>query len=233
LDVPFFRTHNLVSDSPIRAVAAFMATGFEKVSGRLHRFPPMHELGAATPEGAVLLSHETLLILGTDRNWVTDLSQSLISYGHLRSPRAIHDMLTEIGVTHLAWQNRSYGYDSLAGDLAFLNYAVGYTIEQKAVANFTVARLPDTPPEDEGKDWVVGVYGCRRPLATGLYPFEALTDSRHPPPPSRQKLTTPETQADFLIVERACHASRTIPSMFRLVTTRGKTELFLRTDERP
>jgi hypothetical protein len=43
--------------------------------GRLRLFQPMRSIGEEMPEDAVVLTHDTLLIMGMDRNWVSDQNQ--------------------------------------------------------------------------------------------------------------------------------------------------------------
>jgi hypothetical protein len=233
-DTPFIATHNMIGDSPLRNAAKFLASGFEQQRGRLRVFEPMPSVGDAVPKDAVLLTHDTILILGTDRNWVSDLHQSRISYGLLINPHAIHDMLSQLGVTHVAWPGASIYRDTLAGDLAFMNYAVNYTTGQRSVAGYTVASMPQQAPIDARADYEVAYFACGGPYASGMY---RLSQLRLPvlEPPAAPTPAAPLpgaddafARSDFLVVNRACHGEVHPGSNFKLATMRVESELWVR-----
>ncbi|HSZ83261.1 MAG TPA: hypothetical protein VLA14_13320 [Polyangia bacterium] len=235
-DTPFIATHNQVGDSPLRNTARFLESGYEQQHGRLRVFEPMPTLGEAVPKDAVLLAHETILILGTDRNWVSDLHQSRISYGLLVNPKAIDDMLKALGVTHLAWPGTSvFARDTLAGDLAFLNYAVNDTVEQRSVAGYTVAKLPPQTPADARDDYDVAYFSCGGPYVSGLYHLSQLRLPGIEPPPAPSPLARlPDkaedavAHADFVVLDRRCHPDVHPAAPLRRVSARGESELWVR-----
>ena len=231
-DVPFFRTHNQIGDSPIRYVAQFLASGFEQRPGRLSLFEPLPSIGKQIPEDAVVLAHEDALILGMNRNWVSDQQQSLIRYGKLGSPKAIHDQLSELGVTHLVWGPNSKQKESLADDLAFFAFAVLHTEEQKEVAGHHIGRLPKQPPSAStgSGDPEVAVYSCGNPFRTGWYRLSDLTLLVSPPKRPRGKLVAKElpSRASFISIDRNCHPQVVVDSAFRQIATRGQAELYAR-----
>jgi hypothetical protein len=233
-DTPFIATHNQIGDSPLRHAAKFLASGFEQQHARLRVFEPMPSVGEAVPNDAVLLTHDTITILGTDRNWVSDLHQSRISYGLLVNPRAIDDLLKRLGVTHLAWPGSSIYRDTLAGDLAFMNYAVNYTTSQQLVAGYTVATLPREAPADARADYEVANFSCGGPYAPGMYELSQLRlPVLDPPPAPAPRAALPEApkalaRADFAVVDRSCHGDVSPGPSFRLATRRGPSELWVR-----
>jgi hypothetical protein len=233
-DVPFFRTHNLLGESPVRHTAAFLATGFEQKPNRLKLFEPLPSIGAVIPRDGTVLAHDIMTILGIDRNWVTDLHQSRISYGRLRSPKAIHAELTRLGVTHIVWPDWSLGRDSLAGDLAFLNFAGRYARDQRRIGLNTVGRMPDAVPDDKRKDYEVAHLGCGYPYARGYYRLSQLAlspiDGRARPAPSRPLASAEEAQktADFIVTDNRCDAGIAVGPAFRFMMTRGESRLFVR-----
>jgi hypothetical protein len=237
-DVPFITTHNLIGDSPLRYVAKFLASGYEGVRGRFRIYEPMPSIGEAVPKNAVLLTHDAILTLGTDRNWVSDLHQSRISYGLLVNPRAIDRELKDLKVTHLAWPNGTIYRDTVAGDLAFLNYAVNFTKNQKPVANFTVASLPEKEPDDARADYDVAYFSCGNPYADGMYHLSQLRlpvvePGRRPKPLSR--LPKPEEalkSVDFVVIDRPCNASVHPDANFKWAASRGQSELWVRLRQR-
>jgi hypothetical protein len=234
LDVPFFRTHNLIGDSPIRHVSQFLASGFDKRPHRLELFQPMPAIGKAIPRDAVVLTHDSLLILGMDRQWVSDQNQSRISYGALRSPHKIHRLLESLGVTHLVWPDNSVGVDSIAGDLAFYGYALRYTHDRKAIGGYTVSTLPAQPPPESWSNPLVAYFGCGSPYRTGWYPLSELTRRLPGMPAAKRSATLSKdmavvaAHAGFVVVERDCQSDVAVGAPFQLAARRGRAELYLR-----
>jgi hypothetical protein len=234
-DTPFIRSHNqLGMDSPVRHVAQFLASGHERRGGRLQLFQPMPAIGKLIPEGSVVLTHDTLLILGMDRNWVSDQNQSVISYGVLATPRAIHEQLRALGVTHLVWPDASVGVDSMAGDLAFYGYAIRYTKDQKRHAGYTIGTLPTEPPKASLRDPEVAYYGCQQAYSKGWYNLSGLTRRLPGMKHARGRGSLRDTaavnaRADFVVVERDCERDvNPDPNLFQWATRRGRIELFVR-----
>jgi hypothetical protein len=233
-DVPFFRTHNLIGDSPVRAVAAFLPSGFEQVPRRFDLYEPLTSIGRAIPKGSVVLAHDIIMILGIDRNWVSDDHQSRISYARLRSPRAIHEELRALGVTHLVFPPYSLQRDSLAGDLAFLNYAVRFTENQKWIAQNGVVKLPRRSPADARDDYRVAHFGCGNPYGTGWYQLSQLTipagvaASYRAPVGALTAGDLAIETADFVVVDEACNPGVAPGPTFQPVSARGSSRLYVR-----
>lgn len=233
-DVPFFTSHNLIGDSPLRNTAKFLASGFEGVKGRFRIYEPMPSIGELVPKDGVLLTHDAILTLGTDRNWVSDLHQSRISYGLLVNPHAIDRMLKDLKVTHVAWPNATIYRDTLAGDLAFMNYAVNYTKNQRSVANFTVASLPEQTPTDNASDYEVAYFSCGSPYIDGMYQLSQLRlpvidPGRRPKPRSHLPATEEAlARAQFVVIDRRCNGNVHPDASFKWGTSRGESELWVR-----
>jgi hypothetical protein len=235
-DIPFITSHNLIGDSPLRHSAKFAASGYEQQRGRLRVYEPMPSIGHAVPKDATLMVHDSILTLGTDRKWVADLHQSLISYGLLVSPKAIHQMLRDqLGVTHLAWPGNSIYRDTVAGDLAFAYYANNYTLQQRQVGGFTVADMPSKAPADDRKDYDVAYFGCGSPYSSGMYRLSQLRlpvidPGRRPKPASRLPKSPSDAlaKAQMVVLERGCHADVRPGSEFKQATNRGSAELWVR-----
>jgi hypothetical protein len=234
-DTPFITSHNMVGDSPLRHVAKFLASGHEQQRGRFRVFEPMPSIGEAVPKDAVLLVHDTITILGTDRNWASDLHQSRVSYGLLVSPKAIHEMLKgQLGVTHLAWPSSSIYRDTLAGDLAFANYATNYSLNQRSVAGYTVADMPVAAPADASQDYDVAYFGCGSPYSSGMYHLSQLRlpvvdPGRKPKPLSKlPKAEAALRQAQMLVIDRGCQGDVHPGPEFKHATNRGGDELWVR-----
>jgi hypothetical protein len=231
-DTPFIRTHNQIGDSPVRYVAAFLASGFEKASRDLYE--PFTSIGRLTPPNATVLAHDVIVILGIDRNWVTDIHQSLFSYARLGSPAAIHALLRDLGVTHVIWANRSLNRDSVAGDLAFLNYVIKYGHDRTPVSWATLATLPSTAPSDTDPNPRVAYLGCGRPYRTGWYRLSQLTrpvlrPTSPPDQPERELVNQAEaSESDLVVVDTNCGYKWAPGSDFVLGTTRDEGQLWIR-----
>jgi hypothetical protein len=232
-DVPFFRTHNQLGDSPVRASEAFIATGFEKKPNRLVVFEAYAAIGKRTPENAVVLAHDMITILGIDRNWVTDVHESRFSYGVLRTPDQVHRQLKALGVTHLVWTPWALGRDTLASDFAFLDYALHYTEHRENVGGNTIGRLPKHAPPRGEADPEVALYACGAPYPSGRY---RLSQLRLPvmnpgrPPEARPLPADPAGALDevsFVGIDRRCHGNVQAGPRFVFAGKRDELELYV------
>ncbi|MEO8177431.1 MAG: hypothetical protein ABI895_01235, partial [Deltaproteobacteria bacterium] len=178
--------------------------------------------------------HDYYRPLGLDRNWVTDRMQNRISYGTLLTPRAIHEELRELGVTHVFWNGSSERRDSLAGDLAFLRYVSQYTLERRRFAPFNVARLPAEPPPELSAPDRVALFACEGPYQSGWYELGQLTipndDASAAPSPSPTELALPDAVAKgaFIVVDTNCHSGVRPGEPFLAVGRRAGVELYVR-----
>jgi len=176
-DVYFIQGHAMIR-SPVKRVADLLAAGHKReYDERLKVFPGWVALSDALPEDAHVLLHDNHVHLGLSRRTTSDWPtwQYGMSYGRLESPRAVWDLLRELGVTHILWRDRvSKALDSLAGDLVFFDFAFRHTVDRKKVGQHWVARMPDEPPPDVpyGK---VAFFGCDDLYASGLYPLSEMT----------------------------------------------------------
>jgi hypothetical protein len=233
-DVPFFRTHNEIHDSPFRVVAQFLASGFEKVPDRFNVYEPLATLGKTMPVDAVVVAHDLNRPLGIDRQWVSDSSQTRFSYGLLRTPAAIDRELKALGVTHLIWPDHVPQVDSLAGELSFLRYALRYTSNRTGVSGYSVGRLPPQSPSDGDVDSRVALFGCGAPYRTGWYALSQLTlpcvDPGPAPPPRGELADTSSAlaNADMIVVDGSCNAEIQPDAPFVLGATQGNQRLYLR-----
>ena len=170
-DVYFIQSHAMIG-SPVKRVADLLAAGRKgQYQERLTVFPAWAAIRDALPEDAHVLLHENHVHLGLSRRTTSDWStwQYGISYGRLESPHAVWQMLREDGVTHIVWEDRvSWGWDSLAGDLVFFDFAFRHAVDRKKVGQHWVARMPDEAPPDVpfGE---VAFFGCDDFYASGLY----------------------------------------------------------------
>src|ERR1044071_6529559 len=104
----YFLPSIMLRDSAIRTTADLMMTGYKGELARREDFlRPFKSIGEALPEDAKLLLHEHCPRLGLRAPIVNDFPgfQTLISYQDLDSPRAVYDLYTSLGITHLVHQD--------------------------------------------------------------------------------------------------------------------------------
>ena len=236
-DTPFLPTHNLVYQSPLQVSLNLASSGYRKDKARLLPYGELAKVGRALPTDATVLAHDIIMILGIDRQWVTDMHQSRLSYGRLLTPRAIERELSALGVTHLVWNGYSSGRDNLAGDLEFFRYAEHYTDRMPDVGSYHVSKLR---PLGEAEDTAilrhssVANLSCGGKYPSGLYSLEQLTlpvsqkSKRQTPRTGMTRLNRQALGADFLVIDRKCHAQAKLRenSGFRFVGKRGNQELY-------
>jgi hypothetical protein len=177
-DVYFIPGHAMIK-SPWKTAGDLISSGYRKDLGSRKRVVGSFvDVGAALPPGAKVLVHDYRMHLGLGAMSVSDapVNQGGISYGGLGSPGAIYEKLRSYGVTHLVWPSRgSSGSDSLAGDMAFFDFALRYAEDAKSYGSLTLARMPDTPPPDKREQALVGIFGCGRGTFTrGFYRLEQV-----------------------------------------------------------
>ncbi len=219
-DVYFIQSHAMIR-SPVKRVADLLAAGHKgQYQKRLEVFSGWVAVRKALPEDAHVLLHDNHVHLGLSRRTTSDWStwQYGMSYGRLGSPREVWELLHDLGVTHLVWRDQtSKGWDSVAGDLAFFDFAFRYTVDRKKIGRHWVARMPVEPPRDVpfGK---VAFFGCDDFYASGLYPFSEMTvpafgpDRRRFPKPIVPSGDSPDAmfmQADYIVVDPRCANSTT------------------------
>jgi hypothetical protein len=234
-NVPFVATHNLIQDSPLRLASQFIGDGFWGRPSRLIPYPEVSALTTGLPKDSVILCHDMFMLAGLRRSWVTDLHQTSITYGRLRTPAAIDAKLRELGVTHIAWTVEQLDRDSIAGSLAFLRYAEQHTNALTSRGNYTVARIPDqamAEPQEKVTD-LVAHFGCATPYDTGIYDLAQMivpAVGGVEPPQKVRPLTVTSTVEDvaFVVIDTTCHSQVEAPSGFRLVGTRDKLQFYLR-----
>jgi hypothetical protein len=217
-DVYFIQSHAMIK-APLKRVNDLLAAGYEKkYEERLQISQGWVAMGDALPEDAHVLLHDNHGSLGLSRRTTSDWGtwQYGISYGRLGSPREVFQLYRDLGVTHIVWRGLvARGWDSLAGDLVFFDFAVRRARDRRKVAGHWVARMPDQPPTDApyGK---VAFVGCNNMYGSGLYDLSQMTTS--PFGPERKRFPEPVVaaeaadvasilpQADYAVVDPKCGA---------------------------
>ncbi len=257
-NVYFIPSHAMIK-SPVKKSLDLLAAGHKKRYGaRLSVCAGWQKVRAALPKRAHVMLHDNHTHLGLARRTTSDWGgwQFGISYGRLKSPRQVWELYRELGVTHLVWRDRvSKGWDSVAGDLVFFDFATRRSTGRKKVGSTWIATMPGKPPTDEpfGK---VAFFGCKDMYKPGLYPLEGMTtpvfgpDRRHFPKPEEQAKKGQEQalidQASYVVIDPRCgrHAEKKVKQngAFSLAASRklvnsgrrrkGKANwlLYLRTD---
>ncbi|HET6415008.1 MAG TPA: hypothetical protein VFG22_01840, partial [Polyangiales bacterium] len=176
-DVYFMQTHAMIR-SPIKKVNDLLSAGYEKrYEQRLDVFKSWTRARDAIPDDAHVLLHDNHVHLGLSRATTSDWGawQFGISYGRIRSPAELWELYRELGVTHLLWEDRtSKGWDSIAGDLVFFDFALNRTTGRKSVGNLRIGSMPTEPPLDAAYGRVAYL-GCGTTYATGLYELSQMT----------------------------------------------------------
>ena len=219
-DVYFLQSHAMIK-SPIKESNDLLSAGYEKkYEERFDVFSRWTQIRDALPEDAHVMLHDNHTHLGLRRRTTSDWGgwQYGISYARFESPAALWKRYRDYGVTHLVWQNRTAkGWDSIAGDLVFFDFAINYAQKPKRVGRHTVAELgPDAPPDEPYAK--VAVFGCGKlknkgPLS-GLYELDMLMapafgpDKHEYPEPLEPMPQTDRkafiSQAQFVVLDLRC-----------------------------
>ncbi len=245
-DVAFFPTHAVLKTSPHLNSIRFLASGFTRKPDRFSIFDEYTDIGRALPARARVLLHDQLLRLGLGRAVVSDAAvrQFGIDYALDPSPRGVFASLRELGVTHLVWEtDKSRGFDTLAGDIAFHEFALQHAGHARRFGRFSLAQMPRALPAPRKGRAMVLVLGCDERYASGLYELsklsvQPLTTPRAPadyPAPERramhEQLGALAEQALALVIDPKCHTAP-VPAGFGLAFERGDEDVYLRRPER-
>ena len=132
-----------------------------------------------------------------------------------------------MGVTHISWdRTTSNGWDSIAGDIMFFEFALRETVDRRPVDGAILARMPSAPPAGPFDDRVA-MLGCENLFKSGIYEIQDLTvpvfgprSGRYPAP----RVAAPpsgdadlEAQASILVLDERCHKA---PVGFELAARR-------------
>lgn len=249
-DVPFFRTHRIIHDSPFKSSVDLIATGFQgKYDERLKAFGVMEEVGDSLPPDAKVLVHDVHTTLGLQRKRVSDAAgrQGAIVYGRMKSVRDAHELLRSLGVTHILWtHNKTEALDSVAGSLVFLDLVGTHTTDIKNFGAWRLGRLVVDSPEQPLRE-NVALLTCGASYAVGMYKLGDLTvpgqeRDRSAFPAPRKPLSKPNVtvkslieEADYVVWNPKCQndVDRSWLSGFDRMGRRGDdTDLYVRKQPR-
>jgi hypothetical protein len=238
-DVYFIPTHAMTGSS-IKRTVDFLAGTYKKDKNRLETYPQWVALGKKLPKGSRALLHDNHIHLGVAASTVSDWNgwQFGMSYARHPSIASTYDLMRDMGVTHIVIENnKSAGWDSIAGDVLFFNFAKRATVEHQKSGPFFIAKMPDSPPD--GLDVTNVLYlGCGKPVANGLYPLSSLSVSvfgpgseRYPAPEKKGKPEELVLDADAVVLETKCQAKPPTGRKFELAGKRKAIKHFKRAKE--
>jgi hypothetical protein len=249
-DAYFIPTHAM-AQSPQKRVLDLFAAGYKRdYEGRFKIYAPYTDVAKHLPKGARVMLHDNHVHLGIGAESSSDWGgwQFGISYGRLATPGAVFDRYRELGVTHVHWDDEvSKGWDSVAGDLVFFEFATRHTEGLKTIGRTRLATIPSARPEPKDRNDKVALLGCDEGnYATGLYELAQLRvpvfgpDRRKFPAPA-QPLEAGAALLDaagFAVTDPTCPTAKSLASELRarfdrvakrkrILAPKGKRELEL------
>lgn len=181
----YFVPSHIFMRNRLQRISELLSSGYRKdYRDRFKTFDSIRTIGRAMPTDAHVLLHRFEGHAGLQRRSVTDHPswQGLISYGRLASHRAVYDLFSELGVTHVVWVEDDWlSEDSLGGDLRFSGFVTHVLEGEQRVGGAVMARMPAAPPADDVADTVLYL-GCRG-YAPGLYDLDTMVVPGMDPPP--------------------------------------------------
>ncbi|HEX3596829.1 MAG TPA: hypothetical protein VHU80_17085, partial [Polyangiaceae bacterium] len=176
LDIPFFPTHAMMDNTPLKAVIDMAASGF---TGRPKSFFKVYsewaQIGEKLPKDARVLLHENQTHLGIGAQTLTDQLQTGISYLDQGSPEKIYDLYEKLGVTHIVTNGRtSKSLDNFGGDVAFFNFVTQYGERPKTIGGHVLYRMPHSRPKSHFRGRVLWT-SCAGWYKNGVYAIKALS----------------------------------------------------------
>ncbi len=239
LAVPFLWVHRGAGGKIFEIVAAHLVSSDGRTA-----YPEWEAMGRALPEGARVLVHEEPIHTGLSRATLSDYpgDQGAFYWGEpgAAAPGEVWQRLHAHGVTHLLFaRGVDHGAHTVAGGLAFIEFAARHTRSVGTFAGFSLAELgaepPPAVPERE-----VAYYPCAADAiaAPGLYPLVALArrreDQRPAAAPLEASLAAALDRAHFLVFDSRCHGRlpKTAREQFDLLAARGHAMLLARKETR-
>ena len=242
-DLPFLPTHNLLNASPFTRSLQLFSSGYMKTPDRLVPYAPWGGIARQLPPRSKVLIHEETRRLGIGAASVADTAQGGLSYSALATAPRVYDRLREMGVTHAVWASqRSWGTQSLSGDLLFFEFASKHTERHVPIGNWVLAALvPERPVAAEHPD-TVAWFSCDQSPATGLYELAdlgQLRDGAVVASPRRAASSRPYDpalgDAWFIGHDAACHPPlpESLQSTHKLSFHRGAVAVYVHDDLAP
>jgi hypothetical protein len=241
-DVYFFRTHPIVNDSPIRALADYLSAGHRKdYENRFALFVDNQQLGKALPAKAKLLMHRDRNRNGIHANTVVDEPgwQGAIDYLSLGSAERTLGLWRELGITHVAWGTDlgDMSPEDLAREAVF-STAIRRGSEQapRMVGGKHLVKLRAAKPKTDAPALRIAWLGCGGDPPIGIYDPPGLKPRIPAATLDPKKVGEDALQAlvgvDALVLRPSCdYASAAKPAIekqFDHVATAGDVSLWVR-----
>jgi hypothetical protein len=216
----FLPTHAMLGRSALANAIEFLAGGFNAPSARRQMVDPSLEaVSKALPPRARVLLHGQHLRLGLEVPVVSDApeQQSAFAYRAWRSPAEIARHLRKMGVTHVVWTPSPPLWGDWGSELAFFDFVSHSLVEHQSVEGYSVGRIPDQLPADNGDD-AVEVQACRGRGQTTLLDLGAVLTSGAP-----MGAAEPSRPARFVVTEDRCPSAPPGPPFVRIAGRSGYT----------
>jgi hypothetical protein len=207
-DTPFIPAHALAGGTPFKPAIDLLSSSYRQdFKARFLAYEPLGKIKPhVAAEGTVML-HEMHMHLGIGVPTVSDWIgwQGGVSYVRTAKPSELYAVLRGMGVTDVLWTRTSRAYDSVGGDLAFYNFVVRHTAHTEKVGGFSISRLTDAVPSDEGFANLALYLGCGDSYQSGVYRLSDLSITVLPQPrpvadyPQPLTSLTPDSLRDDLL----------------------------------
>lgn len=246
-DVYFIPTHAMTKQSPAVTTAELLGQGYRKKYDQryvIKGMPYKVQQSGLLPDDAGVLLHEYNLSLGLWRPVLSDAAglQWGLRYELFESPAALHQRLTELGMTHILTRTKSARTDSLGSDLRFFDY-LSEAQSLESFGDFRLYALPTQAPSAARND-MVAYLGCGKIYARGLHPLKNLwvrerrllekqpkrLPASKPGPKRPSDLGKWLEQADYVVTEAGCKSKPTPKQLapFKKIVSWKKQHLWAR-----
>jgi hypothetical protein len=177
-DTPFIPAHGLAGGTPFKPAIDLLSSSYRQdFKERFLAYEPLGKVKAHVATGGTVMLHEMHMHLGIGVPTVSDWIgwQGGVSYVRTAKPSEMYAALRTMGVTDILWTHASRAYDSVGGDLAFYNFVVRHTRYTEKVGSFSISRLADVAPSDEGFANLALYLGCADSYQSGVYRLSDLS----------------------------------------------------------
>lgn len=237
-DMPFWKTHPMLGDSPAGAAADLIARGHERRYDDRLLVSEFEAVGAALPRDAKVLIHDWHVHWGLERQSVNDWSPYWggPSYATLQTPRAMYERMKALGVTHLYFNvtTSTIDYDTLASQLVFKEFANIYCERVGVFGEWRLTKMPSEPPAPSSAQRYVAFFSNPgSAYALGRYRLDdlrSLYDMANPRPADSVPRTPRELldSCDFAVVEDGYAAPPELADKFFSLQKRANTMLWVK-----
>ncbi|HEY2408490.1 MAG TPA: hypothetical protein VGI10_20935 [Polyangiaceae bacterium] len=169
-DVYFIQTHPLAK-SPLKKSIDLLSAGFErKYEQRFSIQEAWQQVARVLPKRSRVVVHDENNHLGLEAQVVMDRFpfEYGISYGLQQTPADVFRLYRSLGATHILWNQRSKGTDSLAGDIMFWDFVIRRAPSLGIFGSTHLSKMPDAAPAAPFNP-TVAVFPCPGSYPAGFY----------------------------------------------------------------